>query len=180
MIWRGGGVGDYWLHLLFDYIISLVYLHTLPLPLPVDFIVYLSQLMLVAFLLMISPIRGLARLGAVARDATPATNQVTRLSKVGVLVAMAAETPMEPTPMRPNSSPTPHCTQIHKDIFQRICHITFLVRPYRHALVHLSELIARDGAEILIECIFILGMSCQNLISCLPNSLIILPFRVGV
>ena len=108
MIWRGGGVGDYWLHLLFDYIISLVYLHTLPLPLPVDFIVELSQLMLVAFLLMISPIRGLAHLGAVARHATPTTNQVTRLGEVRRIGTEVAQTPPESTPMRPNSWPTRH------------------------------------------------------------------------
>ena len=44
----------------------------------------------VAFLLMISPIRGLARLGAVARHATPATNQVTRLGEVRVVGAEVA------------------------------------------------------------------------------------------
>ena len=117
MIWRGGGVGDYWLHLLFDYIISLVYLHTLPLPLPVDFIVYLSQLMLVAFLLMISPIRGLARLRTVARDATPATNQVTRLGKVGVIGAVMAQTPSESTPVRLNFWPTLDGSWSQDDIF---------------------------------------------------------------
>ena len=46
--------------------------------------------MLVAFLLMMSPIRGLARLGAVARHATPATNQVTRLGEVRVVGAEVA------------------------------------------------------------------------------------------
>ena len=68
--------------------------------------------MLVAFLLMISPIRGLARLGAVARDATPATNQVTRLGEVRRIGTEVAQTPPESTPMRPNSWPTRHGRRI--------------------------------------------------------------------
>ena len=39
MIWRRDGVGGYWLHLLFDYIISLVYSRGIGRALPVDFIV---------------------------------------------------------------------------------------------------------------------------------------------
>ena len=64
--------------------------------------------MLVAFLLMISPIRGLAHLGAVARHATPTTNQVTRLGEVRRIGTEVAQTPPESTPMRPNSWPTRH------------------------------------------------------------------------
>ena len=58
-----------------------------------------------AYLLVLRPIQGVALLGAVACHATRTTHQVTRLLKVGVVVATGAKPPLEPTPMRLDSRP---------------------------------------------------------------------------
>ena len=51
-----------------------------------------------AYRLVHGPIRGLARLGAVARQAAPATNQVTRLGKVRAIVTMRPGAPLSLSP----------------------------------------------------------------------------------
>ena len=58
-----------------------------------------------ALFLVIDPVVALARLGTVARLATPATDEVARLRKVGSDIAICTDTAPDPPPIRPNARP---------------------------------------------------------------------------
>ena len=96
-----------------------------------------------AFPLVRGPIRGLALLRTVARHATRATHQVTRLGKVGVVVAIGAKPSSEPAPVRFNSRPTRDGSFIQNKIFQSLIKGPVLVGQPE---AHLEELITDDGA----------------------------------
>ena len=55
--------------------------------------------------LVIDPVVALARLGTVARLATPATDEVARLRKVGSYGTVSADAPPDPMPVRPEPGP---------------------------------------------------------------------------
>ena len=54
---------------------------------------------------MLGPMRALARLGTVARLATPATDEVARLRKVGSFETVSADAPPDPMPVRSEAGP---------------------------------------------------------------------------
>ena len=87
---------------------------------------------------MRGPIRDLAALGTVARDAAPAANEEARLGKERELRASRANAPSKPPPVRPHAGPTAYGPFIH------IEKSAIMAAPVENVMSHLEELITND------------------------------------
>ena len=110
------------------------------------------------------PIRDLAALGTVVRDAAPAANKEARLGKERELRASRANAPSKPPPVRPHAGPTAYGPFIHseKSAVER-----FAGFAAEKVMSHVEELITNDGAYILIYILSIAPISVRR--PCFPN-----------